>query len=205
MTTSVLGRGLAAAIALAAAAGLVLQFSATMNTGAPPGISLWILARFFTILTNLLVAATFAAVALNPRPLRPPWLVAGTTLSILLVGVIYGLLLHGLTELSGAGQMANVLLHMVTPVLAPLYWLGFAPKGQLRYRDTLIWAGYPTAYVVYALARGAADGRYPYPFIDVAAIGWAQTAVNCAAIGAGFLVIAAAAVWLDHRLGRRRV
>jgi hypothetical protein len=201
MWRQMLGRSAAALVALTAAAGLGVQYFAVLAANGSMLANLWILARFFTILTNALVVGVFGWVALTGRP--APRIVAGTALSILLVGVVYGALLHGLNELTPAGNLANVLLHMVTPALAPLYWLALTRKGDLRWRDLALWTAWPVAYVVYALARGAADGRYPYPFIDVARIGWARTAANCAAISAGYLIAGVAVVWLDHRLARR--
>ena len=47
---------------------------------------------------------------------------------------------------------------------------------------------YPLAYFTYAIARGASDGRYPYPFMDVGKIGAVQTALNAAAIAAAFVI-----------------
>jgi hypothetical protein len=58
----------------------------------------------------------------------------------------------------------------------------------------------PLAYFPYALARGALDGRYPYPFIDVGTLGWARVLGNAAAIAAAFLIAGYALVWLDRRL-----
>jgi hypothetical protein len=128
--------------------------------------------------------------------------VAGTTLSILLVGVIYFLLLHGLVELSGGSRLANLLLHFATPILVPLFWIIFTPKGQLGRQHPLFWAIYPLAYLIYALGRGGATGIYPYPFINVARIGWAQTVFNSFAIGVSFLACGYGIVWLDKRLYR---
>ena len=101
-------------------------------------------------------------------------------LAILLVGIVYGLLLNGLLELSGGALLADTLLHKVTPVLAPLWWIAFAPRGQLSWRDPWGWALFPALYLPYALARGVAEGRYAYPFINVAKFGIGQVLVNAA-------------------------
>ncbi len=180
-----------------------MQFAAILHQGHGVAASLWIMLRYFTILANLLVAAAFGGLA-AAGALRPPWLLAGATLSILLVGVVYGLLLHGLVELSGGSQVANVLLHMASPVLAPLCWLAFAPKGRLRPRDALIWFAFPAAYLAYALVRGAGEGFYAYPFIDLAKLGWGRVALNCAVIGAGFLLAGWGVVRLDGALAGAR-
>src|SRR5687768_2408267 len=100
-------------IALIAWAGLAVQFSATLATTGSVGETLWILARFFTVLTNLLVAATFTALAAGRR-VAPAWL-GGVTIAIVLVGTVYMLLLRGLVELSGGAALADIILHMVVP------------------------------------------------------------------------------------------
>ena len=109
-------------------------------------------------------------------------------LAIMLVGVVYVTLLRGLLDLSGGAKLADTLMHYATPVLVPLWWLLFAPKGKLEWRDPAIWSLFPLAYFPYALARGAYEGIYAYPFINVAKIGWTQVGINAVMIAGGFLV-----------------
>ena len=194
----------AAIIAATAWAALLIQCVATRALTSSLPETLWVVSAYFTILTNLLVALVFTAIAADRTALRRPSVLAGTTLSIVLVGVIYALLLHGLLELSGGSALANVLLHRVTPVLVPIFWLAFAPKGALTWRDPLLWALYPLAYLAYGLARGSATGRYAYPFIDVPAIGWPRTAINAILIAVGFMLSGYALVSLDRRLAARK-
>ncbi|QNM81928.1 Pr6Pr family membrane protein [Sphingomonas sabuli] len=191
-------RTAAALIALAAWSGLAIQFDATLATTGSAGQALWVPLRFFTVLTNLTVALTFTASALGRR-ISPSWL-GGVTLAIVLVGVVYMQLLRGLVELSGGALLADAILHKVVPVLVPLYWVALAPKGRLRWRDPAVWALFPLAYLGYALLRGSAEGRYAYPFIDVAKLGAAQVALNAVLIALGFAVAGLALVALDRRL-----
>jgi hypothetical protein len=183
-------------IAVLATLGLVVQFAVSLELLGSPTATLWVLIGYFTILTNVLVAVVFFWIALMGLERCPPYLLAGTALSIVLVGVIYYLLLHGLTELSGGSQVANTLLHLVTPVAVPVYWLAIAVKGRLRWRDPLLWAVYPLAYFGYALLRGEWTGKYPYPFIDVLQLGWPRVLINACVIAvtymaAGYLLVAA--------------
>lgn len=189
----------AAFIALVAWVGLAVQFNATLDQGRSMGEAAWILARYFTVLTNLAVAVAMTAAALGGR-LRPS-LLAGLTLAILLVGAVYVTLLRGLIELSGGALLADALLHKATPVLMLLWWLAFAPKNCLRWRDPALWVLFPVLYLGYALLRGQAEGKFAYPFIDLAALGWSAVAINCAGIGLAFLVAGFALVALGHRLG----
>jgi len=187
-------------IALVAWAGLAVQLQASIGLTGSAGAALWAMARFFTVLTNLLVALTFTAAALRGR--ASPFALGGSTLAILLVGIVFALLLNGLVELSGGARLADFLLHRATPVLVPVWWLAFAPKGGLRRADPWLWMLYPICYFAYALARAQLDGRYPYPFMDAGRLGWLQTGLNAVEVAAGFLLAGLLLVWLDRRLRR---
>lgn len=200
---STVSRIAAASVAAIAWAGLIVQCVVLYSQNSSVLLTLWIVLGFFTITTNLLVAVVFTGMAANRTLFGKDWVVGGTMLSILLVGVIYILLLHGLTELSGGSVVANVLLHMVTPVLVPLFWIFFARNGGLSWWHPLLWAIYPLAYLVFALARGAATGKYAYPFMNVLALGWAQTTFNAVCIAVAFMLSGFAIVWIDHRVGSR--
>jgi hypothetical protein len=189
-------------IALVCCTGITLQFSATYSAQHDVLLTLWTLARFFTIISNLAVAIAMMCLAFGRRV--SPFVLGGLTLAILLVGTVYLLLLRGLHPLHGAALVANQLLHYVSPLAMGGYWLLFVPHGGLRWRAPLLWMLFPLTYFVYAIGRGAIDGRYPYPFIDMTKIGLAQTIINAFAIGVGFIPCGLAVVWLDRRLGRER-
>ena len=190
----------AASIAAIAWLGLAVQCIVLNRQNGSVLLTLWIVLAFFTITTNLLVAVVFTSLAAARGGLRANWIVAGTMLSILLVGVIYTLLLHGLLELSGSSAFANVVLHWITPALVPLFWIVFTPKGTLTWKHPLLWAIYPLAYLGYALPRGATTGNYAYHFLNVLALGWQRTTINAFAIAIAFILCAFVIVWIDHRL-----
>jgi hypothetical protein len=185
----------AALVAIVCWAGLAVQFAATYGVQHDVTATLWVLARFFTILTNLLVAVTMTWVAIGRKV--PPEVLGGLTLALLLVGVIYMTLLRGLMHLNGPALIADTLFHKVSPVLMALWWLLFAPRAKLRWSAPILWAIYPLGYLIYVLARGRMDGRYPYPFIDVGKLGWLQTALNVGGIALGFILAGFALVWID--------
>ena len=130
----------------------------------------------------------------------------GVTLAIILVGVVYVALLQGLRVLTGSHLIADILLHKVSPILMGLWWVFFAPRAKLRYSAALWWIAYPLAYLIYVLARGQLDHKYPYPFMDVAKLGWLQTALNAGGIALAFIIAGIALVWIDRwrPLGSRR-
>ena len=196
-------RTVALAVALAALCGLAIQFTATFAHTGSIGASVWILLRFFTIVANLLVALVFAGVAAEVPRFGSPRVLSGITLIILLVAIVYQVLLRGTLQQNGTEKLADLFLHTIVPILVLLSWAVYAPKGALRYGDPLIWATIPILYLAYALLRGALDGLYPYPFLDVGRIGWAQTGINAVAIAIGFLAVGFVMVWFDRRLGGR--
>jgi hypothetical protein len=191
----------AAAIAFAAWTGLILQFAALLTTHSVLG-TLWTMSRFFTITTNLAIAILFALLAIGHRRSSHPRLLAGVMVAILLVGVVYGLLLEGLMPLKGLAIPANFLMHKVTPILVPLYWLGFVSKGHIHRGDPARWSIYPFAYLFYALARGLAGDRYAYPFIDPSRHGWLSVAIYVLVIASGFLIAGYALLRIDRKLAR---
>lgn len=192
-------RALPALVAASAWCGLAVQVGATLgSTGSAPA-ALWVLLRYFTILVNVAAALTFTRLAWRWRGAAPA-LLGGLTLNILLVAIVYHLLLAGTLVQTDRERLADVFLHSVTPALVLLFWLLRVRRGALRYRDVTPWAAVPLLYFAYALARGGADGIYPYPFIDVGRIGWGATLVNALLIAAAFVVAGLGLVWFDRRL-----
>ena len=184
-----------ALIAITCWAGLAVQFSATYGNQHNVLTSLWVLARFFTIITNLLLAITMTWAATGGRV--PAIVVGGLTLAILMVGVIYATLLQSLHHLQGPARVADILLHKVSPIVMALWWLLFAPRKRLKWSAPFWWSLYPLAYLAYVVGRARLDGRYPYPFLDLGKLGWLQTALNTGGVALAFVLAGLALVWID--------
>ncbi|WP_434611368.1 Pr6Pr family membrane protein [Pseudomonas sp. R1-7] len=163
---------------------------------------------FFTVLTNTL-AAVVLTWELTPRESAArrwfllPAVRGGIAVSIALVGLAYNLLLRHLWQPQGWQFIADELLHDVMPVLFIIYWGLWVPKGTLRLGHIGLWMIYPLVYFAYILLRGDLLAAYPYPFIDVASLGYPQVFINAAGVLAGFVGIALGVVGLDRWLGRR--
>lgn len=185
----------AALVAIVCWAGLAVQFAASYSNIHDIGSTLWVLGRFFTITTNFLVAIVMTAAAIGRRP--SPAVLGGLTLALILVGLVYAFLLEGLHHLRGPALVADFLLHKVSPILMALWWLLFAPRGRLQWSAPAWWSIYPIVYFAYVIARGQLDHRYPYPFIDVAKLGWLQVALNAGGIALAFMLAGLALVWVD--------
>jgi len=110
--------------------------------------------------------------------------------------------LRGMLDLSGGARLADFILHTVMPAIVTLHWLLFARKGGLDSHDVVKWTLIPIAYFAYAIGRAAMDSRYPYPFMNVAKLGWGQTLINVGGIAIGFLLGGAILYWIDQMLGR---
>lgn len=194
----------AAIIALIAWAGLAVQFDATLGSLGSVAETLWAMLLYFTILANLAVAIIFTAMAVGCSKLGSPFLLGGVTITMLLVGVVYNMLLSGMYELSGGAKLADFLNHIVTPITVGCFWLFWAEKGYLGRWAPLQWALVPLLYFIYALMRGSTGGKYPYPFMDLARIGWTQTILNALVMAAGFAAVGFAMLWWDSRSAPKR-
>lgn len=204
-------RTLCAVVATLGWAGLAIQLEllliARWTSGASVVGGLVTYFSFFTILSNTLAASvlTFAAGTRNSTGkayFLQPWVSSGIAVSIIVVGVAYSLLLRQLWQPQGLQWLANELLHDVMPVLFALYWWFYVPKGTLRLRHIGLWVLYPVLYFAYILLRGHLLGAYPYPFVDVEKLGYAQVFVNACGIFAGFVLVALVVVGLDRWRGR---
>ncbi|MBC3363081.1 Pr6Pr family membrane protein [Pseudomonas sp. SWRI154] len=163
---------------------------------------------FFTVLTNTLAAVVLTWELTRRESAARRWFLrpavrSGIAVSIALVGLAYNLLLRHLWQPEGWQFVADELLHDVMPVLFLIYWWRCVPKGTLRLGHIGLWVIYPLVYFGYVLFRGGLLAAYPYPFIDVANLGYPQVLVNAGGILAGFVGIALGVVGLDRWLGRR--
>ena len=197
-------RAAAGVIAIIGWAGLAVQLSAVIDQVGSVTGAIWVMLRYFTILTNVLAAAVFTGIALGQPFPRSQSLLGLMTLSTVFVGAGYVLLLRGLIELSGGAATANLILHYVVPGLAPLFWLLFAPKGALKWRDPVLWSIYPLTYFAYALVRGTSDGKYPYPFLDIPTVGWASALTTVGIFLVAYLLVGTVFVWLSRSLDPTR-
>lgn len=163
---------------------------------------------YFTVLSNLLVGVAALLPLVAPRStagrfLLKPSVRSGVLLYIAITGIVNFVLLRGLWTPHGWALVGDTLLHYVVPLLFALDWLVLVPKGSLRWRDALLWLGFPLAYTAYALGSGALTGFYPYPFLNVNRLGYGGTLLNIGVLAAGIVAFALMLVALDRLIGRR--
>ncbi len=188
---------------------LALQIPATVaSTGtrfdsAPERVAN--LFAFFTIQSNVLVAATSLVLALAPahsstlfRTLR-----LDAVIGIAVTGLVYHAVLADLFHLTGAEAVADQLFHTVSPLMCVVGWVLFGPRDLVD-RRVIAWSlVFPLAWLAFTLVRGAAIDWYPYPFTDVTMLGYGAVALNCLIVAVLFVALATAAMMLDRALGRR--
>ena len=194
-----------AIIALVALASIGFQFRARwLELGDQAGVLsvLWYLARYFTHLTNALVALVLGMAALSGRWPRPARL-AAITVWIVAVGVVYHLLLAATHNPEGWEVWASIGEHSIVPAATLALWLAAAPKANLTLAHAAIWALWPLAYAAYAILRGALDGTYPYFFLNPVKSGPGLVAAYVAGLGAFFILSGTGLVALSRLLPQK--
>lgn len=194
-------RAAATAAAAVGWAALALQLALLVDR-LGPALGAWRFLGYFTILTNIGVAAVASAVALGRGDTlggSRARLMAAT--SIILVGIVYSVALRALWNPTGLQKLADFALHDAAPLLFFGLWV-LSPHGALRWRD-IGWALVPPAlYAVYALGRGALDGWYAYWFLNPADQSAGELAASAGVVLCGFALVATVLVALDQWLGR---
>jgi len=156
---------------------------------------------YFTIQSNLIVVALFAWLLMNGDRPRSRALESFRGAATGYMTVVFFVVIFLLSNVDVGLRLAwvDVVLHKVVPIVVVLDWLVEPPTIRLGARDALAWIVYPLIWTGVTLARGAADGWYPYPFLDPASDGYGTVAVTVVAITIGFLAISALWIWVGNR------
>lgn len=160
---------------------------------------------YFTIWSNIAVAVVMTLLALDARrdsPVLRALRLSGL-LMISITGLVYGVILSGVSTLRGWEVLANFFIHQAVPLLTVVVFLVAGPRGWIDRRVLLASFVLPIVWLVYALVRGAVIGAYPYFFIDVATLGYGTVALNLTGVLVLGLVIALILWALDRWLVRR--
>jgi hypothetical protein len=193
------------------------------------GGAAWVAFTFYTTLSNvlclawmiLLVGATIRDMAKDgPKGVALPWprLGAMVMMAITVTMLIYLVVLVPAVFVQSGGDyqpftLTDDLIHIVTPCLVTADWFLFAPKGRLRLFEPVLWGIPPYLYLLFAFAWPAlggdfGDGKpYPYPFMDVAALGVGGVAAQILVLTVSLVAFGYIYVLADKLLawaGRRR-
>jgi hypothetical protein len=155
---------------------------------------------YFTIQSNLIGVAAFVWLVARPdgpRTRAVELLRAGAAVYLTITFFVVIFLLSGV-DVGLQLLWVDVVLHKIFPIIIVADWLLDPPRTRLVTRDIVTLLIYPLAWTVLTVIRGAVDGWYPYPFLDPAHGGYGQVAITIVAILVGFVVIAAAIIWLGN-------
>ena len=133
----------------------------------------------------------------------PPniWPTLATNLCALMMitvtAIVYATLIGPYEVLSGFALVTNPLQRIVVPVS----FVGMAalvgPRGGITWATLRRALLIPVSWVAYTLVRGAFAHQYPYGFVNVWRIGYAQVAINIVAILIGSLLFIAIFAGVD--------
>jgi hypothetical protein len=194
--------------ALAVLAGLIVQIVVTADreTGffdTPTERALNVFA-FFTIQSNIIVGVTSLLLGLQPDRTSTVFRIARLTgiVAITITFVVFHAVLKKLLDLESWALVADNLLHTIVPILTVIGWLVYGPRRFTSRRTMWLTALFPVAWCIFTLVRGALVGWYPYPFIDVDALGLGTVLVNCLWVAVLYLGVAAGLSTFDGWLAR---
>jgi hypothetical protein len=155
---------------------------------------------YFTIDSSMMnVVVLLAGGLLAFRLKRDTVLYTGVRMATLVYAVVtaavYNVLLRGVPSDGFHGiQWPNEVEHVWIPIYLVIDWLFATGRARLGWRWLWAAVGFPIAWCVFTLLRGAVTGWYPYPFIDPATGGWVSVLIYVVALSAFIVGIAALAV-----------
>jgi hypothetical protein len=151
----------------------------------------------FTYQANLLAAGFSAWTLISARAGTRAGLRGAVVVYVVVAGIIWNLFL---TEESMGYTPANILLHMLVPVLVIAEAvLTDDAQPRLRWWHPPIWLIYPAIYLVFALVILNHSGRrVPYYFLDADRIGTVGLTLNACLLAAMFLGVGYGVVLLKR-------
>lgn len=159
---------------------------------------------YFTILTNSLVAVYFSMVFLSKENTNSfvykPGSLTALTVYITIVGLVYQLVLREIWEPTGLQKVVDELLHSVNPLLVICFWYFYEEKQKVKWSALSSWLLYPLIYLFYILLRGSVSDFYPYPFVDVNALGIGKVLLNSLVLMVVFIGTAALFIFVGKKI-----
>lgn len=152
---------------------------------------------YFTEYSNILVILWFMNKAflgekiefLNKDSVR-----GAITLYICIAGIVFFFVLNSAWNQQGIEKIQSYILHGFSPIAFILDWLLLSSKGKYKYKDISRWIIFPIVYLFGALFIGKIIGAYPYPFLDLNTITFAEffnylVFLIIAFIGMAFIIV----------------
>jgi hypothetical protein len=148
---------------------------------------------FFTILVNILAALCFTSLVQTKGVDKKKFfsrvsVVTAVAVYISIVFLVYQFVLRATWSPQGLDKVADEMLHTLNPAFFVLCWFRFIPKYTLLWKNIFLWMIFPLCYLALILWRGTLSGYYPYPFVNVATLGYNKVLLNCGMVLVIFLV-----------------
>lgn len=124
---------------------------------------------FFPVFSDILVALYFVVVPFRKK--TAPGIECALIVYGTIPGAVYQFLFRHAWGHTGLHLAADELQYSVIPLLMIINWLLYGKKFSVSHRHLPKWLLYPVLHLVYVLVLGKATGFYPYPFLDVTALG----------------------------------
>jgi hypothetical protein len=190
---------------LLVAAAIIIAVAATfVDTATRVPINPFNFFGYFTIQSNLIIAAVYLVTVTRSGSDRGGWLAlarACATTYLIVVGIVYVVLLAPLGAAGGVPlPWANFILHILVPLYAVADWVLVGDRGRVAFRNLWVAALYPLLWCGVVLVRGATDGWVPYPFLDPAG-GYAGVVFYVLIIAAVVVAIGALVFWASRWSG----
>ena len=180
---------------------------------------------YYTLQSNIVCLIMFLGIIIvimsknNYRTSIYYLLKGGSTMAILITGITYQIALapnNFYMEVSYTIQTerywANLLVHIVSPILVLLDYVLFDEKGNFKYYYPIIWLFLPLGYVIYVYSYSARGGsfygiggsrEFAYIFLDYNQIGYSGVFKSIIIIAILILLVSYFFVFLDRKLKRK--
>ena len=172
--------------------------------------------QYFTIQSSVVVAIymIFSVVSLIKSKQSQTFTKYPVFMGVSLMGisltmvVAFFLLSHAFSNVSASGKLSMTLLHEVLPILTIGNYILFEEKGKWKKKDPFLFCIFPLVYVTYALIAaqigngiGSLTGsKYPYPFLDMDALGVVPVLITCVIISLIYLLVGLVLYYIDLKL-----
>ena len=199
---------------------IVTAIGLYLNSGLPNGSFAPEMFLYYTILSNFFCLLYYLVACVSVvQIIRKDGIHGESTWAIHLKGavimaitvtlLIYWFILFGagFEMAEGTSPLANLIVHLIVPVLSILDWVVFDPKGRLNRLDPVKWLIIPLCYYAFTVVAAAlgmtfyGGSHYPYFFIDADVLGWGTVMLNVLGLAAAFLAIGYIVFAVDRLLG----
>lgn len=194
ITVGLVRLALAALILVAVVAQLARSLQA-------PGFFFFNFFGYFTIQSNLIVMVTFVlgGVWLLRGAPQPDWLVIARGAAATYIGttgIVYNTLLTNIPANDFTVRWSNDIVHKWIPLLAVIEWIVVGDRFRIPWRRLWFFLIYPLVWVIATLARGSSF--VPYPFLNVAKLGWGTVLLYCLLVTVIIAGLSAVVIWLSR-------